>query len=180
MAIWKIFVGGASDATTRIVESYYDAYRRANPDYTCRYFSWEDGSRIEALLNGDARSGHISLVGHSYGGDTAFWRMGHVPIVDLLISVDPVARFKRDWTSIRAGARVWLNVRAEPQADRRMFDDTIAAIGGKYPRPPQPGQSSAPNYSFAINTHHGDFPGMMRGAPQGISGRQLLGGNSVG
>ena len=179
MAVWKVFVGGAADSHSRIVEDYFIAFAAANPALSCRYFSWEDRGDLARLLNGEAKNGHVSLVGHSYGGDTCFWRMGHVPMVDLLISIDPVAQFKRDWTSIRAGCARWLNVRAEPDKAHRMFDDTIAAIGGKYPRPPAPGTPSAPNYSLVANAHHGDFSGMMSATSNGISGRMLLGGKSV-
>ena len=179
MAVWKVFVGGAADSHSRIVEDYFTAYAAANPTLSCRYFSWEDRGDLTRLLNEEAKDGHVSLVGHSYGGDTCFWRMGKVPKIDLLITIDPVAQFQRDWTSIRSGCVQWLNVRAEPDEAHRMFDDTIAAIGGKYPRPPVPGTPSSPNYSLIANAHHGNFSGMMSATSNGISGRILLGGKSV-
>lgn len=182
MAIWKIFIGGGGDDWfSHIVERYHAEYSQANPNFSCRYFSWTGGDAIRRLLNGDAKDGNISLIGHSYGADTAFWVLKDVATVDLLISIDPVGRFKRDWTSIRADARVWLNVRAEPNAETDTFDDTIAWAGGKYGRPPAPGRPGGPNHSLVANRTHGDFRGMMRDTTtNGVSGRSLLGGRSVG
>ena len=70
MAVWKVFVGGAADSHSRIVEDYFIAYAAANPTLSCRYFSWEDRAALARLLNGEAKDGHVSLVGHSNGGDT--------------------------------------------------------------------------------------------------------------
>ncbi len=181
MTIWKIFVGGGGDDWfSHIVETYHADYARMNPDFACRYFSWTEGDAIRKLLNGEAKGGHVALVGHSYGGDTAFWVLKDTPNVDLLVSIDPVGRFQRSWTAIRADAAVWLNVRAEPSSANRSFDDTIAWAGRKYSRPPAKGQSGAPNHGIVANRTHGDFRGMMRDAVDGVSGQTLLGGHSVG
>ena len=113
MSIWKIFVGGAADnSMTHIVKDYLSRYEKVNPKFTCRYFSWTDGIELHRLLTGDAKDGHVTLVGHSLGGNAIYWAMGHVPVVDVLIGIDPVGPIRRGWTSIRAGAKVWLNVRA--------------------------------------------------------------------
>ncbi|MBD8545806.1 alpha/beta hydrolase [Sphingomonas sp. CFBP 8760] len=181
MTIWKIFVGGGGDDWfSHIVETYHAEYAKMNPDFSCRCFSWTEGDAIRALLNGEAKGGNVTLVGHSYGGDTAFWVLKDTPNVDLLVSIDPVGRFQRSWTAIRADAGLWLNVRAEPSSDNRSFDDTIAWAGRKYPRPPAIGQPNAPNHSLIANRTHGDFRGMMRDTVGGVSGRTLLGGHHVG
>jgi len=181
MTIWKIFVGGGGDDWfSHIVKTYHAEYAKMNPGLACRYFSWTEGDAIRALLNGEAKGGHVALVGHSYGGDTAFWVLRDVPNVDLLVSIDPVGRFQRDWASIRADAAQWLNVRAEPGSANRSFDDPIAWAGRKYSRPPAAGQPNAPNYNIVADRTHGDFRGMMRDAAGGVSGRTLLGGHHVG
>jgi pimeloyl-ACP methyl ester carboxylesterase len=131
-------------------------------------------------LNGEAKGGQVALVGHGYGGDTAFWVLRDVPNVDLLVSIDPVGRFQRSWAAIRADAAVWLNVRAEPSSANRSFDDTIAWAGRKYGRAPAKGEPNAPNHGLIANRTHGDFRGMMRDAIDGVSGRTLLGGHHVG
>lgn len=147
--------------------------------FQCRYFSWTaDGPLIYFVRRLPAKT-HITIVGHSYGADAAFSLVA-VHRVDVLISIDPVGRFRPSWTNIRAGAKTWLNVRAEPSEDRDTRDDLIAGIGGKYPRPPAAGQPGAPNYAFVANETHGAFRPMMRLAPKGISGASLLGGKRVG
>lgn len=70
-------------------------------------------------------------------------------------------------------------VRAEPSPSRRNRNDLIAAIGGKYGRPPEPGQPNAPDYSFFVDTDHGDFSGMMAAERGGVSARTLLGSRLV-
>jgi pimeloyl-ACP methyl ester carboxylesterase len=120
------------------------------------------------------------VIGHSYGADTAFSVVRDTTrAVDILVSIDPVGRFRPAWTTIRAKARVWLNVRAEPSAERRTLDDTISWIGGQYPRPPARGQAGAPDFAIVANATHGAFRIMMDASTAGRSGRQLLGGNPV-
>lgn len=177
----KIFVGGGfDDNITHIVESYKERYAAANPGDDCHYFSWKRSGAIGDIINALTPKDRVTLVGHSYGGDTAFSVVEDTRrTVDCLISIDPVGRFKTAWTSVRAGARQWLNVRAEPVGDRRAFDDTIAWIGGKYPRPPERGQPGAPDFSVIANINHGSFTYMMNASVSGRSGRSLLGGNGV-
>lgn len=177
--IVKIFIGGGGDTWFgHIVESYAADYARLNPSYECSYFSWTDRGDIRKLLDQLPNDAAISVVGHSYGGDTAFSAI-QGRTIDLLISIDPVGRFKASWTSVRPHCKTWLNVRAEPSDARRTSDDTIAAIGGKYPRPPVSGQPGAPNYAYIANQTHGAFRAMMRGNPGEISGQLLLGGHNV-
>lgn len=180
MTVWKIFIGGAADDWgSHIVKEYEARYRAANPRFHCRYFSWTDGRALHRLLTGEAQGGHVTLVGHSLGANAAFYAMGHVPIVDVLISIDPVGPIHRPWASIRPGARVWLNVRAEPKGHRTR-DDLIAGIGRKYPRPPLPPSPGAPNYSTYADWSHGDFVFMLvNNGGTGVSGAMLLGGKTV-
>ena len=180
--VQRLFVGGGGDDWfSNIVKNYEAEYRRSNPTFHCRYFSWSDGTELMAELLRAPRDASIAVVGHSYGADTSFSAIISAPrAVNLLISIDPVGRIRPSWAAIAAQAATWLNVRAEPSAARRTLDDTIAAIGGKYPRPPAPGQAGAPNYSLAVDATHGDFRAMMRAATNGVSGRSLLGGTGVG
>ncbi|HEU0042981.1 alpha/beta hydrolase [Sphingomonas sp.] len=175
----KIFVGGGfDDHVTHIVENYAARYATANPAAQVHYHSWKRGGAIRAIIDGLTPQDRVTLIGHSYGGDTAFSVVtATARAVDILVSIDPVGRFRPAWTTIRAKARVWLNVRAEPSAERRTFDDTIAWIGGQYPRPPAPGQAGAPDFGIIANATHGAFSTMMNASMAGRSGRQLLGGN---
>ena len=131
------------------------------------------------LINAAPADAHITIEGHSYGGDAAFRAVQFRPMVDVFISIDPVAHVRVPWATVRSHCTRWLNVRAEPDDQHRRFDETIAWIGGKYPRPPVPGQPNAPDYSFAVNASHGMFASMMRATSRGISGTVLLGGRSV-
>lgn len=176
----KVFIGGGGDDTiSHIVESYAEAYRRRNPTFQSRYFPWSANRLVRDHLQSLPADADISLVGHSYGADSAFTAIQFRPVTTL-ISIDPVGRFKTAWTRLRPRARVWLNVRAEPSAGRRTFDDVIAFIGGKYGRPPAAGEPGAPDYAYTVNTTHGRFAEMMRARPAGgVSGQMLLGGVPV-
>lgn len=177
----KIFIGGGGDDwISNIVKNYKGQYELLNPTFKCRYHSWTDPAGLRKSIDAAVRGDHVTVVGHSYGGDTAFAHT--VPTgrtVDVLISIDPVAMAQMAWTRVRSCAPMWLNVRAEPSPRRRGPDDVIADIGGRYPRPPEPGKAGAPNYSIVVDATHGDFRTMMRATSNGVSGRSLLGGNSV-
>ena len=178
--IRKIFIGGGGDDwVSHIVEDYAAAYAKLNPLYDCRYFSWTDESDVAALLKGMKQDVHVTVVGHSYGADAAFGAVSGGRRVNALVSIDPVGRFRPSWAAIRAGATVWLSVRAEPTPARRTRDDLIAAIGGKYPPPPAPGKDGGPNFTLVADNTHGDFRAMMRLVSQGASGASILGGVRV-
>lgn len=178
--VCKIFIGGGfDDKVTHIVEDYRVRYAAANPGYQCHYFPWKNEAGI-AGPSMHLQPVIITLVGHSYGADSAFSVVtGSKRAINVLISIDPVGHFRPSWASIRGKCQIWLNVRAEPSSNKRSFDDTIARIGGKYPRPPAKGQAGAPNYSIIANATHGAFSTMMVASVGGISGRALLGGRSV-
>ena len=177
-----LFIGGFGDNWfSGIVESYATRYRQANPEITCRYYTWSESVVIRDYLKALPAGTSTSVVGHSWGGDTAFNAVQSVAKVDLLISIDPVAWLKADWTAIRSHCKIWLNVRAEPGAERRDLSDRIASIGTKYDRPPGIGRGGAPDYAYAVNATHGEFYRMMRAAPPGgVNAQMLLGGHSVG
>ncbi|PTQ60058.1 hypothetical protein C8J45_1139 [Sphingomonas sp. PP-CE-3G-477] len=180
--VHKTFIGGGGDDWfSHIVESNAERYRKTNPSYKCPYFAWTADLAIPAALRAPPQGSNITVVGHSYGADTVFSEIQRGRPVTTLITMDPVARLRPSWTTIRSRCFVWLNVRAEPSGKNRSFDDTIAGFGGKYPTPPKPGEPGAPNYAYNPDSTHGAFDTMMRLAnKQGVSGRSLLGGNGVG
>ena len=179
--VHKIFVGGGGDDWfSNIVENYEADYSKLNPDYTCRYFSWTSQGAVTDLIRDLPREAHVTVVGHSYGADAAFSAVTASRAVDVLVSIDPVGRIGPSWASIRSAARIWLNARAEPSRERRRVDDGVAFIGGKYPRPPAPGEAGAPDHSLIVDINHGSFRVMMRAAGRGsVSGAALLGGVRV-
>jgi pimeloyl-ACP methyl ester carboxylesterase len=181
-SVFKIFIGGGGDDWfSHIVEGYSSEYAALNPDLDVKYFSWTQGVDISNhLLYSIPQLAHITIVGHSYGADTAFSVLRNTRTVDLLVSIDPVGRFKVPWPTTRGATRKWLNTRAEPTATNKTTDDTIAAIGGKYPRPPALGAAGAPDFSHIVDATHGAFRVMMRFYSDGSpSGKTLLGGTNV-
>lgn len=177
---WKIFIGGGGDNwLTHIVKGYSDRYRKQNPHFDVRYRSWTENNLVAMEIDSAPADAHITVVGHSYGGDAAFKAVALCPSVDVLISIDPVAHFRIPWGMIRPHCRKWLFVRAQPDDKHRTSDEGVAAIGGKYPPPPKPGQPNAPDYVLIGNATHGDFYQLMRTTSQGVSGASLLGGRSV-
>lgn len=179
--VYKIFIGGGGDHwISGIVSSYETEYARLNPDVHTKYFSWTQSASLATYMYLIPTAANVTIVGHSYGGDSAFSLLRWSRTVNVLISIDPVGRIQVPWSIARAGATRWLNVLAEPTEARRTSDDTIAWLGGKYGRPPAPGQANAPDYSYTVDATHGAFRTMMRYAPSGgTSGRVLLGGNFV-
>lgn len=92
-----------------------------------------------------ADDAHVTVVGHSWGGDAAFKALQFRRRVNVLISIDPVARMPIPWGMIRPHCLQWLNVRAQPDIKHLDISDAIAWIGAKYPSPPSPGQPNAPD-----------------------------------
>lgn len=178
MRVVKLFIGGLGDAWfSRIIARYAADYAALNPGCECSYHSWYALRAVRARLAALPADAHVTLVGHSYGADTAL-HAARARAVDVLIGIDPVGRLRPAWATVRPHARLWLNIRAEPSSANRTTDDTIAAIGGKHPRPPAPGQPGAPDHAHTADVTHGAFRTMMRaGTP---SGQTLLGGRAVG
>ena len=171
--------GGGDDWFSHIVKAYVANYATAKPHFEVRYFSWTENTQAAIQVRSLPAGTHVTVIGHSYGGDAAFKVVSLCSIVDVLISIDPVSHLRIPWSMIRPHCRRWLNVRAQPDENHRSTDDLIAWIGGKYPPPPEPGQPDAPDYAFTVNATHGAFQTMMRANERGVSGTLLLGGRSV-
>lgn len=177
--VHKIFIGGGGDDwISEIVKNYYQRYRRLNPEYQCSYFSWTDGRDAGEFVRTLPTGAHVTIVGHSYGGDAACFALTTRP-VNVLITIDPVSYIRVPWTFIRQMAAMWLNVRSEPSWKNFTKDDVIATIGHRYPRPPDPGQAGGPNYAIVADVTHSQFENMMRITSDGVSGALLLGGKRV-
>lgn len=177
--VYKIFIGGGGDDwISHIVESYYEAYLQLNPQYHCQYFSWTDNIAAPEYVRKIPDDAHVTIVGHSYGGDLAFHSLTTRPI-NVLITIDPVSYIRLPWSFVRSMTSIWLNVRSEPSWKNFTRDDIIATIGHRYPRPPSPGQPNAPNYSIIADMTHSHFSQMMRIPVRGVSGVSLLGGRHV-
>jgi hypothetical protein len=177
--VYKVFIGGGGDDwISGIVEDYVALYATANATVHSEYFSWTESIDIKNyILQEIPPAAHITIIGHSYGADSAFTFLRKGRTANVLISIDPVGRFKTPWTTIRNSAINWLNVNATPSDKTWSQGDVVAWAGSKYGPPPAKGKPGAPDYSYSADLTHADFRRMM--AVGAVSGRSLLGGKYV-
>lgn len=113
-----VFVGGMGDAGTRIVREYANRFGGAHSDRETRYFAHDEGARIRRFIEGLPPGTPVSLVGHSWGGDTAASVAAALGAtgrrVDTLVTIDPAGRGTSEafFARVRAGAGCWVNVNA--------------------------------------------------------------------
>lgn len=106
-----IFVGGAADSVYRTVEDYSLEFKKNNPGLDVRFFAHDQIGRIRGLIDSLPAGTRISLVGHSWGADTAAQvaaRLGDEgrPIAEL-VTIDPVGSFTGSnfYNRVAAGAQ---------------------------------------------------------------------------
>ncbi|MDO9710249.1 thioesterase domain-containing protein [Paracraurococcus lichenis] len=159
-----VLIGGAADRLLRKVGRVHDRLAGL-PDAGMRlvhYRHHDQEGAILALIAAQPPGTPIRLVGHSWGGHAAARiaaRLGEQGRpVDLLITVDPVARAvdARFLARVRAGARLWINARALGGA-RFHPSDLVAAIGGSYG--PAPGRHA--HLHLDLPHPHAAFDAMM-------------------
>ena len=66
-----IFVGGAGDQNSAIVYREYERFKFARPDISSRYFSHDQNREIGKYINTLPDGAPVTIIGHSWGGDTA-------------------------------------------------------------------------------------------------------------
>ena len=161
-----IFVGGAGDETLGgPASAAWARFRDENPSIDTHYFPHDAAAGVRALLDSLPAGTYTSLVGHSWGGDTAaeiaaaLGRQGRQ--VDNLVTLDPVRREPDApdtnlYNAVRAGAGHWTNVNA---TGGRSFEwsNLIAGIGRDYGTGPEP---YAHSFVDAPVTH-GSFNAML-------------------
>ncbi len=157
-----IFVGGLADGSTGIVEGFFDRFGSPDAGHASRYFSHDDGRAIRTFIDSLPQGTRVSLVGHSWGGDTAARVAAALGAagrkVDTLVTVDPVGRgigagfFER----VKAGAIHWVNVNAVGTG-RTNLPGLIAGLGNDYGSGPQ---RYADVFLNAPKGHE-DFEGML-------------------
>ncbi len=135
-----IFVGGAMDGANQNVLRPSAEFRAANPGIDTYYFPHDDAEGLRLLIDSLPAGTYTSLVGHSWGGDTAaavaavLGRDGRQ--IDNLVTIDPVRR-EADapdtnlYSAIRAGAADWTNVNATG-GGRWDRSNIIAGLGRDY------------------------------------------------
>lgn len=167
-----VLIGGASDGTLRKVGQVADRLR-ARPDAGCRevryVFHWQKGA-VLGLVAAQPPGRPVRLVGHSWGGHAAaraaaLGRQGRV--VELLVTVDPVARGigPAFLAEVKAGARRWINLRAGGAAGFD-YSDLVAAIGGPYGDAPR----GHADLHLVLPHPHAAFAAMLQGRLPGGPG----------
>ncbi|WP_028875727.1 FG-GAP-like repeat-containing protein [Teredinibacter turnerae] len=127
------FVGGFFDETIHgPVISAYEEYIGEGGDAT--YFTWDQGGDLSAWI--DSNSGYaITVIGHSYGGDTAATIVSKGHKVSHLITVDPVGWTRPNYSSVAANSGKWTNYNAVG-GGRLNFSNIVAGIGGAWNNAP--------------------------------------------
>jgi len=144
-----IFISGAGESTHHVGEDAMDdTYGAGN--YT--QFAWDDHTAIEDHIDNLDSSATITLIGHSYGGDTAndiADSTSHQ--IETMVTLDAVSWFDGDGSK-PDNVENWINVVAEDAT--YTWADFVADIGGQWGT-----ESGATNYT--VSTDHNDPAGML-------------------
>jgi pimeloyl-ACP methyl ester carboxylesterase len=109
-----VFIGGFADGLNRNVVRVFCAYDARWEQTRKLYFAY-DGNRgaMARAIQDSADGAPVVLVGHSYGGDTAYDLADSLGSrVHLLVTLDPVSPRRERQTVPRPGeVRRWINVR---------------------------------------------------------------------
>ncbi|MEM9149920.1 MAG: alpha/beta hydrolase [Cyanobacteria bacterium P01_F01_bin.3] len=140
-----IYGGGGDSSWSHNVESWAESLIKKTPysqieGLTVKYFPFTDnfipiGNNDEAVdfINqhiADNPNSPVVLVGHSYGGDTAYEAIKLInQKVDLLITLDPVSNFRPSQRSKPPNVSTWINVWT---SHSNTGSDVIAEIGGDW------------------------------------------------
>ena len=147
-----IFVSGAGEGTYHSAGQYAMDHYYGAGNYTM--FDWTQQSQVEDFINSLAADDSITLIGHSYGGDTAENAAHDVThAIDTLITLDPVSFW--DFSGDKPdSAATWYNVIAED--DRYSWNDFIADMGGQW------GEESGATQNFICPTDHNNPLDMLK------------------
>jgi len=98
------YVGGAGDRITGIVKNIFA--RDAGPND--RYFSFNQRIKLGKWIDANQNK-NITVIGHSWGGDSAAHVVASGHKVDRLITVDPVGRIKPNLDNVAKNSGNWIN-----------------------------------------------------------------------
>lgn len=153
-----VFVGGAGDANSNIVKGYYDDFVRNHPELVAKYFSHDDGTAILDYINSLPPNAPVTLVGHSWGGDTAVKVSASLNRkIDMLITIDPVGHVANA-TLVAAAKNVTERINVNSVGGSRFdWSNMVAGIGSPYGASPR----GIANTYIETNTVHSQFREMM-------------------
>jgi RHS repeat-associated protein len=152
-----IYIGGASDASTKNVKSYADLQAK-QPGRDVQYFSWSDRAGITLALKFASYDQPVNLIGHSLGAAVAIQMAREntwTTRIANLITIDPVGAAGHGGKPEYVDR--WLNVTTKPSDPN--LSDAVAALGRV-----QFGttDTSGADSSLISQANHGDFRQMMR------------------
>ncbi|PZP42246.1 MAG: hypothetical protein DI601_18820 [Azospirillum brasilense] len=158
-----IFVGGAGDKwLSGLVEKYGADFATRNPGVREKYYAHDQADDIQRYIENLPPGTKVSVVGHSWGGNTAIQVVGRLAqenkSVDTLVTIDPVGS-GRDAAFLawaRKGAGHWMNVNAAGGGPLD-FSNMVAGIGGAYNERPR----GYADVHLNANASHGSFQTMM-------------------
>jgi RHS repeat-associated protein len=127
------FVGGAMDYEIGgpAITAYRD-YLTTNPGASAAYFQWDQYEALALWI--DANGGSVTVIGHSYGGNTAATVVAAGHFVDRLITADPVSRIRPSFSDVAANSGSWTNINAT--GGGRSFANFVAWVGGDWGNSP--------------------------------------------
>ena len=162
LGLLTIFIGGAGE------NSSHHALRNGVMRQTCpncgatissdaNPYSWTDKNEIISKIQDVKRNNPnepINLVGHSYGGDTAYLVARDSGVqIDNILTLDPVSRFSNGAGNKPSNVSSWTNIRTT--GDSYGFNDLIADLGGQW------GDVNGATNISAENVDHNDPAGML-------------------
>lgn len=154
-----IFVGGLGDQNSAIVYKEYERFKFARPDVASRYFSHDENRAIGNYIKTLSDDAPVTLIGHSWGGDTAAQVALNLPKrITTLITVDPVGNWTpwlHSYDSIANSVGRWIDVDAESSGEPT-FGDSIARLGRW-----GTGPAGAAHNFFSLDEHHDNFSHML-------------------
>ncbi|MDU7522375.1 MAG: hypothetical protein E7K72_13450 [Roseomonas mucosa] len=160
-----IFVGGAGDKSLSGTVERYQATFTGRHHVGSKYFAHDQADEIRRYIEGQPSGTKVSLIGHSYGGDTAIEVAGKLAQeghkIDTLVTVDPVGSRRNSadfliWA--KQGADRWINVNATGGSALE-FSNAVAGLGGAYNERPQ----QYADVHFNVAATHGSFPALLEG-----------------
>ena len=142
------YVGGFFDSTIGgPVKSNFEVFGVPGDEY----FTWTEDIELGAWIdvnNNGVKKSRVTVIGHSYGADTAATVVASGHKVDRLITVDPVGWTRPDYARVAANSRAWANFNATVTGAN--FPDFIAGIGGAWNEGPR---GYADKYGSAPHNH---------------------------
>jgi pimeloyl-ACP methyl ester carboxylesterase len=136
------FVGGFGDSTLASLSNNLGIgsgglMARAEQDYAhaatgtganVAYFTWDQQSDLQAWIQ--QNGGHVTVIAHSWGADTAAQIVASGVHVDTLVTLDPVSTSRPNLNQVAANSGQWLNFVAA--GGGLTVANAIAATGGAW------------------------------------------------